>query len=153
MPLHSPVIIQDVRQEIVDALLTLISMTGQGACGLPFYLLSRLKLLLWMDATMQPCDCWIGMTINYWCSIDAHFWTHLRDLLTVIGCSTISHKMHTAPIGSQYTVSMNWYLNPRSSRHLSFWATTIHGIYMINEVAASHFNAFGRQFTAYKSIH
>jgi len=33
MPLYSPVIIQDVRPEIVDALLTLISMMGQGLYG------------------------------------------------------------------------------------------------------------------------
>jgi hypothetical protein len=64
MPLHSPVIIQDVRPEIVDALLTLISMTGQYACGLPFSLQSRKILLLWMGATMQPGDYKIDMTMN-----------------------------------------------------------------------------------------
>jgi hypothetical protein len=57
MPSHSPVIIQDVRPEIVDGPLTLISITGQGAYGLPFYLLSWSILLLWMDAPMQPGDC------------------------------------------------------------------------------------------------
>jgi hypothetical protein len=56
MPLHSTVIIQDVGQEIVDALLTLISITGQYACGFPFSLLSRPILLLWMDATVQQGD-------------------------------------------------------------------------------------------------
>jgi len=106
MPLHSPGIIQDVRPEIVDAPLMLISMMGQGACGLPFALRSRSILLLWMDATMQPGDCWINMTINRWRSVDAHLWAHLRDILIVIGCSTIVTKMHTASIGSQYTVPM-----------------------------------------------
>ena len=144
MPLHSPVIIQDVRPEIVDALLTLISMMGQGACGLPFYLLSQPILLLWMDATMQLGDCSIGMTINRWPSVDAPIWAYLRDILTVIGCSTIVQKMHTASIGSQYTVSMYYDLNPRSLRHRSFWATTIHVIYMINDIAPVCFNAFGR---------
>jgi len=56
MPLHSPVIIQDVGPEIVDALLTLISIMGQYVCGFPFSLLSRPILLLWMDATVQPGD-------------------------------------------------------------------------------------------------
>jgi len=91
-PLHSTVIIQDVRPEIFDAPLTLISMMGQGACGFPFALLSLPILLLWMDATMQPGDCWMDMTINRWHSVDAHLWAHLRDILTVIGCSTIVQK-------------------------------------------------------------
>jgi hypothetical protein len=56
MPLQNPVIIQDVEPEIVDALLTLISITGQYACGFPFSLLSRPILLLSMDATVQPGD-------------------------------------------------------------------------------------------------
>jgi hypothetical protein len=106
MPFHSPVIIQDVRPEIIVASLTLIAMTRQCACGLPFSLLSRPILLLWMDATMQPGDCWIDITIKRWSSIDAHVWDFLRDLPTVVGCSTIVQKMHTATIGSQYTVSM-----------------------------------------------
>jgi hypothetical protein len=148
MPLHSQVNSQDVRPEIVHALLTLVSMTGQCSCGLPFSLLSRPILLLWMDATMQPSDCWIDMTMNHWRFIDAHLWAYLRDLLTVIGCSTIVQKIHTASIGSLFTDSMQFHLNPRSSRNLSFWATTIQVIYMINDVGPSCFNAFGRQFTA-----
>jgi len=56
MPLHSPVIIQDIEPEIVDALLTLISITGEYAGGFPFSLLSRPILPLWMDATVLPGD-------------------------------------------------------------------------------------------------
>jgi hypothetical protein len=74
MPLHSQVIIQDVRPDIIDDPLTLISMTGQCACGLPFSLLSRPIFLLWMDSTMQPGDCWMDLTINHWRSVDAHFY-------------------------------------------------------------------------------
>jgi len=148
MPLHSPVMIQDARPEIVDTPLMLISMIGQQACGLPFYLLRRPILLLWMDATMQPCDCRMGKTINRWHSVEAHLWAHLRDILTVFGCSTIVQTMQTVPIGSQYTVSMYYHFNPRSSRHLSFWVTTIHNICMMNDVGTSHFIAFGQQFTA-----
>jgi len=64
MPLHSPVIIQDVGPEIVDALLTLNSITGQYACRFPFSLLSRPILLRWMDATVQRGDYKIDMTIH-----------------------------------------------------------------------------------------
>jgi hypothetical protein len=61
---HFSVIIQDIRPEIFDALVTLISMMGQGACYLQFYLLWRPILYFWLDATMQPGDWWMGMTIN-----------------------------------------------------------------------------------------
>ena len=148
MPLHSPAIFQDVRPEIVDTPLTLIFMMGQCACGLRLSLVSRPILLLWMDATMHTGDCWIDMTINRWRSVDAYLWPYLRNLLTVIGCTTIVQNMHAASIGSQYTVSMYYHLNPRSSRNLSFWATTIHVVYMINDVGSLGFNAFGRPFTA-----
>jgi hypothetical protein len=152
MPLHSPVIIQIVSAEIGDAMLTLISMTGQGGCGLPYSLLSRPILLLWMDATLQQGDCWIDITIHYWHSVATHLWTHLRDILTVNGCATIVQKMHSASIGSQYTVSMEYHLNPRSSRHLSFWATTIGIIHMINEVGSLRFNPFDQQFTVERAM-
>jgi hypothetical protein len=39
---RSPVIAKDVRPEIGDALLTLISTMGQQAYGLPLYVKSRL---------------------------------------------------------------------------------------------------------------
>ena len=147
MPLNSPVIIPDARPKIVDAPLTLISMMGQEACCLPFYLLRRPILLLRMDATMQPWNCWIGKTINPWRSVDSHLWAHLGDILTVIACLTIVQKMDTVFIGSQYTIFMYYHLNPRSSRHLSFWATTIDVICMINNVYPSHLSALGRKFT------
>jgi hypothetical protein len=57
MPLDTPVSIEDERPEIVDAPLTLISITGQGACGLPLYLQRRPIHLRLMDATMQPGEC------------------------------------------------------------------------------------------------
>jgi len=151
MPLHSPVIIQDVRPEIVDASLMLISMTGQCECGLPLSLLSQQILLLWMGVTMQRGDCWVDMTINRWNSVDVHLRAYPRDLLPVIGCSTIAQKMYTSSIGSQYTISTLYHLNPRSSRNISFWATIIHIIYMIKDIDPSRFNAVGRQFTAYHS--
>jgi len=153
MPFHSPMIIHDATPEIVDTALTLIVMMGSGMCHLPFYLLKLPILLVWMDATMQRFDCWTGKTINRWHSIDAHLWAHLRDILTVIGCSTIVHTMHTVCFASQYTVSMYYHLNSESSTHLSFWATTIHIICMMNDVSPSCIGAFGRQFTAWISMH
>jgi len=142
MPLPSPVIIQDARPEIIDAPLTLISMMGQWPCRLPFCLLRWPILLVWMDVTMQPFDCWMGKTINRWHSVDAHLWAHLRDEITVIGCSTIVQKMHTVGTGSQNTICMYHHFNPRSSRDLSFWGPTIHLICMMNDLGPSRFSAF-----------
>jgi len=148
MPLHNPVIIQDARPEIVDAPLMLISMMGQGVCHLAFCLSKWPIHPVWMDVTMEPFDCWMGKTIYRWRSIDAQLWAHLRDILSVTGCSTIVQKMHIVFVGSQHTVSMYYHLNPRSLRHLSFWATTLHIISMMNDVGPSRFSAFSRQFTA-----
>jgi hypothetical protein len=145
---HSLDIIQNVRPEIIDTPLTIICMMGQGACSMPYFLLRQPVLLVWMDETMQPAVCWMGMTTNHWCSVDAHIWAHLGDILIVIGCSTIVQKLLTVFIGSQYTGFMYYPLNPRSSRHLSSWATTIHIISIMNDVAAVRFNAIGRRFMA-----
>jgi len=54
---HSPVIIQDARPEIGDALLTLISPMGQRAYRLPFYIESPPITRVWIDVTIQPFDC------------------------------------------------------------------------------------------------
>jgi len=89
---------------------------------------------------------------NCWPSVDAHLWAHLRDIPTVIGCSTIVHKIHTVFFGSLYTLSMNYHLNPKSSILHSFWATTIHVICTMNDVCPWHCNAFGWHFTAWKSM-
>jgi len=133
MPVHSQVIIQDARPKIVDAPLMLISRLGQRTCRLPFNLSRRPIRPLWMDTTMQPFNCGMGNTINHWRYID----DHLRDILTVIGCSTIVHTMHTVVIDSQYIIAMYNHLHPKSfetsqfvSRHYSHhlnekWRTPI----------------------------
>ena len=152
MLLHSPVIIQDTRPKIVDAPLTLISRMGQGVCHLRFYLLRWPILFLLMDATMQPLDCWMCKTVNCLHSVDAHLRALLRDILTVIGYPIIVHKMHTVFIDSQYSISTYYHFHPKPSRPLGCWAPTIHVTWMINDIGPLRFNAFGRQFTAQKSI-
>jgi len=142
MPLYSPVIIQDERTEIVDAPLTLISMMEYRACCFPFYQVGGPIFHRWMEATTQPCDCWMCKTIHCWCTVDTYLWAHLRDIPAVIGCSTIVQRMHTVFIGSQYTVSVYCHVNSRSSRHVSFWPATIHVICMMNDVGPSCFSSF-----------
>jgi hypothetical protein len=55
--LHSPVVILDWRPEIGDTPLTLISLIGQWACRLHFYIEIWPITPLWIDVTMQPFDC------------------------------------------------------------------------------------------------
>ena len=148
MLLHSPVIIQVARPEIVEATLTLISIMRQGACFLPFYLFRQPTRHLWTDATTQPFDCWPCKTINCRRSIDAHLWAHLWDILTIIGCWTIIKQKITFIIGREYTVSLYYCLNPGSLRHFRFWATTIHIICMMIQIGPLRVSAFSRQFTA-----
>jgi len=153
MPLHSSVIIQDARPQIVGAPLTLISMMGQEACRLPCYIIRRPLLPLWMDVTMQLFDCWIGMTVNHSHFVNPHLRAHCRHRLTVIGCSTIVHKMRIIFIASEYTVSTYYHSHPKALTPLSFWASTIHIIRMMNVVGPSLVSDFGREFLAWKSIH
>jgi len=149
MLLHSPVIVEDARPQFIHAPLTLISELGQGAYCLPFELKRGRILPLSMDVTMQPFDCWMGQTLNC-----GHFVNpHLSDILSVIGCSTIVHNIHTVIIDSQRKISMYNHLHPQALRHLSFWATTMHVIKTTNCVHPMHFSAFGRQFTVWKWIH
>jgi hypothetical protein len=147
MPLYRPVIIHDVKPGISNTLLILISKTGQEQCGMPLYLPRQPIGFLLKDATMQPGDCWKGIAINRWSSVDAQLWALLSDILTVIGCSTIVQKMHTASIGNQFIVSMYYHLNPGSPRYLSFWTTTWHIIYIISDAAPMYFNTISRQIT------
>jgi len=148
MILHSPVSIQNARLEIVDTPLMLISIMGQVPCQLSIYILKPSILPLWVDATMQPFDCWMGKTVNCWHSVDSHLRGHLRGIPTVIGGSTIVHKMHTVINGSQYRVSTYYQLHPKASRHLSFCATTIQVVWMMNDIGSLHFVTFCQQFMA-----
>jgi len=67
------VISQDAWPQIIDALLTLIFMRGQGGyCNL-FCLKRPPKIPLWLTATYRRCDFPGRMTKNRWRSVDAHF--------------------------------------------------------------------------------
>ena len=56
--LRSPVSNQHARPEIGDAPLKLISRMGQRACRWRIYFQSLEITAVWIDVTMQPCDCW-----------------------------------------------------------------------------------------------
>jgi len=139
MPVHCPVIIQKGSPKIIEDHMTLMSMMGLWKCRFPFYLFGRPMLSLWKLVTVQPFDYQRGKTNNCWQSID----THLKDILTVIGCLTVVCKIHTALIDSQGIVMIYNHLNPNTSWFLSFWTTTIHVTGVTNNVGPSRFSAFG----------
>jgi len=109
MLFHSPVIMQDARPKMVDALLTLISMMGQGEGCVPLYLLRRPILPHWMDVTLQLFDCWMGMTVNRWHSVDAHLRAHLRDITNsywvLNNCTQNAYNLYWQPIDCFYALS------------------------------------------------
>ena len=84
-----------------------------------------------------------------WRSVDSQ----LKDILTVIGCSTIVRIMKTVIIDCQYIVSMYNHLHSKASRHISFWSTTIHVICAMNDIGPSQFSTSGREYTAYRFMH
>jgi len=115
-PFHGSVMVQNVRPEIEDAPLILISRTGQWVCCSPIYL-QRLPIQpLGKDVPIQPFDCHKSKSKKHWCSIHAY----LQEILTHIVCSTFVHKMHTAIVHSKYIVSVYNHLHPNASRSLSF---------------------------------
>jgi len=56
MLLQSPVIIQNARQEISNAPLTVISRMRQQACHEPVFIESGSLTMFWINVTMQPLD-------------------------------------------------------------------------------------------------
>jgi len=149
MPVHSSVIIQDPRPKFIQSPLSFISGMGQWACRIPFCLSRSPNLSLWSDATMQPIDWRNGRSNTCRHPND----TQLKDILIVNGSSTIVCKIHRVKFGRQYIASMYNYLHAKGSRSFSFRATSINGIWAINNVGPSHFSTFSRQFTPYTSIH
>jgi len=139
MSLHSQVIIQDARHTIVDPPLRLISRMGQRVCHFPFYLQTWRIHPHWKKVTMEPFDSGMGMTKNCWRSVD----THLHDILTVIGCSTIARKMHIVSIDGQYRGSVHNHLNSNPLRPLLFCVTTTDDIRWMNNIGPSRYSAFG----------
>jgi len=71
----APQITQDTWRRIVDALLMLISMMGQGAFHVLFCLQRQPILHLWQFPTYCHPDYPRFMTKNRWRSVDAHFAT------------------------------------------------------------------------------
>jgi hypothetical protein len=137
----SLVIIQDVRPEISNTTLTLISRMGQRACHLQFYIQSRPITPLWIDVTMKPFDCRKDQTqivdtplTLRWCSR----WRHTNSHSVSNHFAWKSYCYYWQPI-SRFLVES---LVSKASWPLSFWATTILVISAINDVVPSRFGAF-----------
>ena len=85
---------------------------------------------------------------NCWHSIDAY----IKYILTVIIQSSIVCYKSYSHMDNQYSVSMYNYLHSEASWPHNVWSATIHSIRVIDDIALSHSCAFGRQFTACRSI-
>jgi hypothetical protein len=67
------VISQDAWPKIIDALLTLIFLMGQGGDCYLFHLYRQPIVLLWLTTTNWRHDSWGCMTKILWHSVDIHF--------------------------------------------------------------------------------
>ena len=107
------VISQDTWPKIVDAPLTLIFMMGKGGYCCLFCLQRRPKIPFWLTRTYQRCDCPERMTINRWCSVDAHFHHGAgRLLLSVLPIKAAKNSFVT-----DYNLSEVWF--PRTDEQKS----------------------------------
>jgi len=85
--------------------------------------------------------------------VDNPFTRNLMTYWQSVGAQQLYLKMHIVIIGSQSIISMYQHLNPNASKPLNFWSTTRHIIWVIDDVGPSRSTAFGRQLTAYNSVH
>jgi len=146
---HGPVMIQDSGTEIVDDLLTLISMMVHRECCMPFNIKSPPIIRHWIDMIMQLFDCQKDETQIG----DTPLTLTWRGILTVILCAITLLILHTVIIDSQYTISKYNQLHSTPLRPLSCWATTSLVICPRNSVAPSGFSAFCWHSVAYRSIY
>jgi len=94
----SPLNVEYIRLNIIDALMTLILRMGQRAHHLLFQLQRQPIHLLWRDVTMKPLDCWMCKTKNRWRTVD----THIKHIEIAFVCSIFvcnwSHTHYWHPV-------------------------------------------------------
>jgi len=66
---------------------------------------------------------------------------------------TLYAMNHILLMDIQYCVCRNYHLHPGSKLPLNFWSTSIHIIWLWDDMSLSHSSAFGLQFLAHKSFH
>jgi len=118
------VIAQDTWPKIVDALLTLILMMGQGGYCSLFSLQRRPKIPFWLTRTYRRYDCPGRMTINRWCSVDAHFhYAAGRILLSVLPIKAAKNSFVT-----EYNLWEVWFPRTHDQKLLTLcWRSFCHG--------------------------
>jgi len=137
------------RWHSIDALLTLIFRMWQRAYSLPFSLLCRPIHSLWNDMTLPPIDCRMCKTVNCWHSVDAHF-THSETAFVhpiIVRNHSYTHYWHSILRLHELSFASMSFITSQ------FLISAIHAIWVRNDVALSHSRAFGRQFTAGRTLH
>jgi hypothetical protein len=118
------VISQDTWPKIVDALLMLIFIMGQGGYCCLFGLQRRPKILLWLTRTYRRCDCPGRMTINRWRSVDAHFHHGAGKVLL----SDLPMKAVKNSFIAEYNLSEVWFPMTHDQKSLTLcWHSFCHG--------------------------
>jgi hypothetical protein len=109
------VISQDTWPHIVDSLLTLNLMLGQGGyCNL-FCLERQPKIPLWLATTKWRCDFPRHMTTNCWRTVDAHFHDGAgRVLQSVLPIKAVYNSFMTG-----YNLSQVWFPRTNDQKSLT----------------------------------
>jgi len=118
------VISQDTWPKIIDTLLTLIFMMGQGGYCCLFCLKRQPKIPLWQTTTYRRCDCPGCMTINCWRSVDTHFhdWAG-RVLVSVLPIKAAKNSFVT-----DYNLAEVWFPRTHDQKLLTLrWCSFCHG--------------------------
>jgi hypothetical protein len=118
------VLSQGTWQKIVDALLTLMFMMGQGGYCCLFCLQRRPKIPLWLTTTYRRCDFPGCMTKNHWRSVDPHFHGRAGRVLL----SSLPIKAAKNSFLTDYNLSEVWFPRTHNKKSLTLrWYSFCHG--------------------------
>ena len=124
----APQITHDTWPRIIDALLMLTFMIGEGGyCNL-FRVWRQPKIPSWLTTTYRRCDFQGCMTKNHWSSVDAHFHAGAgRVLLSVLPTEAAKNSFVTA-----YNLSEVWFPTMHDQQSLTLcWHSFCHGCHLI----------------------
>jgi len=139
----------EAMPKVVDAPLPLIFRMWQLACDLHLRLLRRPTHSVGKDVTMQPFDCRMHMTKNGWRYVDAHI-NHIEtaswDAIFVYN-ESFPHYRHSILRVLVFLFASRSYVTSQ------FLSTSVHAIWLREDMALSHSCAPGLQLMACSLFH
>jgi len=82
--------------------------------------------------------------------VDTEFTLKLISSKQPVYTQWLDATIHIHILDLQYCVCMYYHLHLGALLHRKFWSTAIHTIWVRDDMAGSHYRAFGRQFAAYR---